>query len=73
MFRFLAGLAILVALSTVARAHDVYELGPDSQRQDGVPEGKVTQHEWTSRRVFPGTVRDYWVYVPSQYTGEEPA
>jgi len=49
-----------------------YPLGPDSQRQAGVPQGKVTQYTWTSK-IFPGTVRDYWVYVPTQYTPEKPA
>lgn len=49
-----------------------YTLGPDSQRQPGVPQGVVTQREWRSE-IFPGTVRSYWIYVPAQYTGERPA
>src|SRR6266536_6537737 len=49
-----------------------YVLGPDSQRQPGVPQGKVTKHEWTSK-IYPGTVRDYWVYVPAQYKANKPA
>jgi enterochelin esterase family protein len=49
-----------------------YVLGPDSQRQPGVPQGKVTKYEWTSK-IYPGTVRDYWVYVPAQYKPEKPA
>ncbi|MBL8212708.1 MAG: SMP-30/gluconolactonase/LRE family protein [Bryobacterales bacterium] len=49
-----------------------YTLGPDSQRQPGVPKGTVTQHQWTSK-IFPGTVRDYWVYVPAQYDASKPA
>lgn len=49
-----------------------YTLGPDSQRQAGVPTGTVTQHSWTSR-IYPGTVRDYWVYVPAQYDAAKPA
>jgi enterochelin esterase-like enzyme/sugar lactone lactonase YvrE len=49
-----------------------YPLTPDSQRQPGVPQGTVTQYTWTSK-MFPGTVRDYWVYVPAQYTKEKPA
>ncbi len=49
-----------------------YVLGPDSQRQPGVPQGKVTKHEWTSK-IYPGTVRDYWVYVPAQYDAGKPA
>jgi enterochelin esterase family protein len=47
--------------------------GPDSQKQDGVPEGTVTQHRWENSKIFPGTVRDYWVYVPQQYDGTKPA
>jgi hypothetical protein len=42
---------------------DAYQLGPDSQRQDGVPQGAVTKHEWTSQ-IFEGTVREYHVYIP---------
>jgi enterochelin esterase-like enzyme len=43
-----------------------YAYGPDSERHGNVPRGAVTQHEWHSE-IFPGTVRDYWVYVPAQY------
>ncbi|MEY4566107.1 MAG: hypothetical protein RLY14_1077 [Planctomycetota bacterium] len=49
-----------------------YKLGPDSQRQEGVPEGKVTEHIWKST-IFPGTMRRYSVYVPAQYREEQPA
>ena len=27
----------------------------------------VTKYTWAASKVFPGTVRDYWVYVPAQY------
>jgi enterochelin esterase-like enzyme len=38
-----------------------------------VPKGKVTKMPpWTSK-IFEGTVRDWWVYVPTQYDGKEPA
>src|SRR5262245_26824192 len=56
-----------------AIAIDDYVLGPDSQRQAGVPQGKVTEHEWKTSKVYPGTERKYWVYVPSQYDGSKPA
>lgn len=66
-------LAALIAMSGVrSRAADDYPLGPDSQRQEGVPRGTVTQHHWTSK-IFDGTERDYWVYVPAQYKAEIPA
>lgn len=59
--------ALLALVAAPLPAADDYQLGPDSQRQDGVPKGKVTQHQHTSDKIFPGTVRDYWVYVPAQY------
>jgi enterochelin esterase-like enzyme len=54
-------------------AADDYTLGPDSMVQQGVPQGKVTKHAWNDSKIFPGTVRDYWVYVPAQYRAESPA
>jgi gluconolactonase len=63
---------IILLAAGPARATDDYTLGPDSQIQDGVPRGEVTQYTWTSK-IFPGTVRDYWVYVPKQYDPAKPA
>lgn len=51
---------------------DDYTLGPDSTRQDSVPKGVVTKHSWNNSRVFPGTEREYWVYVPAQYDARKP-
>jgi len=69
--------ALLLTLCAVTgiQAHaddDAYKLGEDSQRHDGVPRGTVTEHVWKSQ-IFPGTIRRYWVYVPAQYDGSEPA
>lgn len=60
---------IPTCLCAAAVAEELYPLGPDSQRRD-VPHGVVTHHTWTSR-IFPGTVRDYWVYVPAQYSPDK--
>jgi len=67
--------AVFGAFSAVqlAGAVDDYQLGPDSMRQEGVPQGKVTEHEWNSSKVYPGTERKYWIYVPAQYDGSKPA
>lgn len=65
---------VLAALSAspVRGGDEDYVLGPDSERHEGVPQGTVTEHEWRSE-VFPGTIRRYWVYVPAQYDGSQPA
>lgn len=54
------------------RAADDYQLGPDSKIQEGVPQGAITRHKWVSK-IFAGTERDYWVYVPKQYDAAKPA
>ena len=55
------------------RPQETYPRHPDSERREGVPKGTVTKHTWENSKVFPGTVRDYWVYVPAQYDGKTPA
>lgn len=50
-----------------------YKQGPDSQPQEGVPSGVVTEHQWLDSKVFPGTKRRYYVYVPAQYDESKPA
>ncbi|WP_145177630.1 alpha/beta hydrolase [Rubripirellula lacrimiformis] len=50
-----------------------YQHGPDSQPNDSVPHGQVTQHRLDDSTVYPGTRRRYSVYVPDQYDGKTPA
>ncbi len=65
---------LILAAFVLARAFaQEYSLGPDSQPREGVPKGKVTQHTWSASKIFPGTTRNYWVYVPAQYDGSKPA
>jgi enterochelin esterase family protein len=52
---------------------DQYVPGPDSLPQPGVPKGTVTKHSWNNSRIYPGTVREYSVYVPKQYDPAKPA
>ncbi|MGV3723842.1 MAG: SMP-30/gluconolactonase/LRE family protein [Actinomycetota bacterium] len=65
--------ALFAALGLSVGAAAQYELGPDSKPQDGVPKGEVLKFSFESSKIFPGTYRDYWVYVPAQYTPDKPA
>jgi gluconolactonase len=65
-------ISIFLLAAAVCAGED-YKPGPDSQRHEGVPKGAVTKYSWTTSKLFPGTVRDYWVYVPAQYKGDKPA
>src|SRR5215471_19601911 len=66
-------LAICLFVLTASLLAEEYVLGPDSQRQPGVPQGTVTKSTWSTSKIFPGTTRDYWVYVPQQYKADKPA
>jgi enterochelin esterase-like enzyme len=50
-----------------------YAHGPDSEQQAGVPVGELIERTWNQSRVFPGTKRRYWIYIPAQYRADEPA
>ena len=63
---------ICTLLTSSLCAQESYKRDPASERQAGVPCGKVTEHVWRSA-VFPGTIRRYWVYVPKQYDGKAKA
>jgi gluconolactonase len=65
--------AFAMFLAAVPALPEEYVLGPDSMRQPNVPQGKTTKYEWTTSKIYPGTVRDYWVYVPAQYKPDQPA
>jgi enterochelin esterase-like enzyme len=52
---------------------DPYTLGEFSKIKEGTPKGLVTKFSWTSDKIYPGTTRDYWVYIPKQYNPKIPA
>ena len=45
----------------------------DEPQTSGPPRGEVQKYSFDRSRIFPGTVRDYWVYVPKQYDPAKPA
>ena len=51
----------------------VFKLGPDSLPQAGVPKGRLEGPILFKSKVFAGTVREYWLFVPAQYTPDKPA
>jgi enterochelin esterase family protein len=75
LFSVLCLLSSAHAADAAAPARKVaeYPLTADSLPQDGVPKGQlIGPLEWNSK-IIRGTVRQYWIFVPAQYTGEKPA
>jgi gluconolactonase len=63
-------MAATVATSVSAQEYDQH---PDNEYREGVPRGEIKgPFPWHSS-IFPGTVREYWLYVPQQYDAEKPA
>jgi len=52
---------------------DVYQLGPDSMPQPGVPHGTLGPWIKLPSSAYPGTLHDYCVYTPAQYNPAHPA
>jgi enterochelin esterase family protein len=69
----LVGLDALRAADVPARKPGDYPLGPDSLPQVGVPQGRLEGPIEFHSRIFAGTVRRYWIFVPAQYVAEKPA
>ena len=69
----LLALSFVSLAPVVAYAQNVYPLTADSERQPGVPQGKVESSKFTSAKWFPGTVRDMRIYIPAQYDPSKPA
>ena len=66
-------LSLLLLGTAPLIAADTYKICPEATAKDGVPQGKVTEHEFKDSQVFKGTTRKYWVSVPEQYDGKTPA
>ena len=57
---FLVCVTLLTALAEPACGQDI-------------PKGEKAKYSFDNSKVFPGTVRDYWIYVPKQYDPSKPA
>jgi gluconolactonase len=66
-------LPFLILINISGQTTDNYVPGPDSKPQPGVPKGELIKLSFDKSKVFPGTVRDYWIYVPAQYKPDKPA
>lgn len=69
-------MAVAVTTCTAAetqRKPGDYPLQPDSLVQAGVPRGNLLGPIEFHSKIFAGTVRRYWIYVPAQYDKTKPA
>jgi gluconolactonase len=65
--------AVLSGSFSGVAAENPYPPGPDSRKQDDVPHGELIKGVFDQSRIFPGTIRDYTVYIPQQLDRSKPA
>ena len=53
--------------------NETYAVDSNSVVHPGVPKGEILKFTFSNSRIFPGTWREYWVYVPAQYKADKPA
>ena len=55
------------------RPLEVYATHPDSRPRGDAPHGRLEARERWRSRIYEGTTRDWWYYVPASYRAEDGA
>jgi sugar lactone lactonase YvrE/enterochelin esterase-like enzyme len=69
LFIFLLTQVFLFAQQPVEK----YPVDSASVEHTGVPKGEILKFTFEQSKIFPGTWREYWIYVPAQYKPDKPA
>src|SRR5580698_8077294 len=74
MHKLLLIALILLQAATFAQMPAIkYTIDSASVEHAGVPKGEILKFSFESSKIFPGTKRDYWIYIPAQYKPDQPA
>ena len=71
--RFLVPLLFSASLAVSAFADDEFVESVLHRENPSIPHGAVTKMPPWESKIFAGTTRDWWVYVPAQYKHEQAA
>jgi gluconolactonase len=69
----LPALILIQNLAFAQAPEEKYPVDSASVEQPGVPKGEILKLTFTNSKIFPGTWREYWVYIPVQYNPGKPA
>src|SRR4030095_13717944 len=50
-----------------------YPTDSSSRDRPGIPKGEMLKFTFDQSKIFPGTWRECWVYIPAQYKADKPA
>jgi gluconolactonase len=67
-------LYLIMPIALLAQAPvENYPEDPASVEHAGVPKGEIIKLTFENSKIFPGTWREYFIYVPAQYDPAKPA
>jgi predicted alpha/beta superfamily hydrolase len=69
----MATAVLLTSAASPLRAADEFKLHPLAVEKPDVPRGTVTKMDPWKSKIYEGTSRDWWTYVPAQYRADKPA
>lgn len=74
MKRLFFFMCMLVQINLFAQPGAIkYDVDSASVEHAGVPKGEIIKFTFNQSKIFPGTSRECWVYVPAQYKADKPA
>jgi hypothetical protein len=70
-----AGVFLLSGYISFAQntANTAYPFDPAEKPRKGTTNGEIIEKQFSDSRIYPGTQRKYWIYVPAGYVPEKPA
>ena len=63
----------LTAIASIFIAISICAEDKPAQPPSDIPKGEVAKYVFDQSKVYPGTTRDYWIYIPKQYDPAKPA
>jgi len=66
-------ISVIVFVFGILPCRTSFTCAADAAPAGDWPKGEVTKYTFENSKIFPGTVRDYWIYVPKQYDPAKPA
>ncbi|MCW3113046.1 MAG: SMP-30/Gluconolaconase/LRE-like region-containing protein [Segetibacter sp.] len=64
---------VITSASFSQTINETYPVDSASVEHAGVPKGEVLKFTFENSKIFPGTWREYWIYIPHQYRADKPA
>ncbi|HAH25254.1 MAG TPA: hypothetical protein DCL77_16115 [Prolixibacteraceae bacterium] len=55
------------------KANTAYPFDPATQPLKGSDAGEIIERRFSDSKLYPGTQRTYWIYIPKAYVPEKPA